>query len=259
MYRATYGDPSKTLSSHDFSVTFRMAMETFVSDYLRHVGLYFGRPMDCGSLYADEAKSLFKKKRRKFYSFDPATKVKSVTFINKIFEKSFRYLTEEKFLFDEVIFRKFFRFYFRKLTNIKTTAWINHAQLLSDGIAILLRETCKGKLHFINNLLIFKLVEFRLDDELERAFEFPSEFKYIFEIISNNSKSPIVFLDKENFDDLLQKLSGLTVDSNVNNKMKYYIDSLKFMIENAKSKDVDIAIRVMNYEENVCEDEEHEI
>jgi len=243
MYKAFYGRPSKTLDNHDLSVDFRMAMETFVGDYLSYYGLYAGKEMGWGSLYCDKAKKAFKKQPKKVYSIDPETKIQTRVFIKKLYAQSFRFLSDEKFIFDQMKFRSFFRKYFRKLTLLKTKAWLFHVQKLSEGIELILRDICKNKVHFLGEFIIFKLLEFRLDFELSRNYEFPDEFKFIFDKLTDD-KCPIVFFDEDQFDDLMIKLNEITVDLSVSGRVKYWAETLKMMIRTAKNKEVCIGIRV---------------
>lgn len=253
-FAVSFGSPTKTLNRGNFTVDFIMIVQTYIGDYLNHNGLWSGPPMNWGCLYPKKAKN-FLKTKRKFYVIpeENSVVVKGNVFLERIALECF-YMAENRddiFVFNITEIERLFRLYFRKLTGIKTWAWVRHVNMIIKGINYLLKKFPGNKPHKINKTIEIRSIsevtqiQFGLDESLEEIYFFPIEFSSIFDKLSNSNGFPIIFNEYKDLDKFETTLNEMMSDYPAKSCKYIFIQTIIDMISTAKLKKVSINIRLM--------------
>jgi len=245
-YLAFYGQPKKTLVINDLTVDAKMSMDTFVADVLNEFGLYIGKPMNWGAFYSEHASLILKKSQKTIFATNAANpKMNSRSFIRKYFDFCSTVPLENCFIFSFKRFPKFFNLYFKKATGIDKKFGAKVLKVLIDGLRANLREACDGKMHIWieeNNMLC---INFKVDEELEKRFEFENNFSEIYEQLARTPTIPIIFADPKDFSELLEKINKLSVQYRADSELIGYLRILKKMIMEAKTRGTCIGVRMI--------------
>lgn len=251
-FSVLFGGPSKTLDRHDFVVDFSMMAQTFIADYLNYFGLWSGKEMRWGSLYPDEVKKHFNKKKKRFYSIDPESTVKGQGFVQKFASDCIFMISDNCFVFDVTRMEKLFRSYFHKLTGIKNYMWIRHTTNMESGIIEMMNIFIKDKPAKIGRKVFFPSmndiceINFALDESLEEKHFFSLEFADIYEKLAEKEGVPVLFFcGKEELDLLEKRLGSIKTEYPEKSLMASWIQTVIDMIPTAKLKEVSLALRII--------------
>ena len=93
-----------------------------------------------------------------------------------------------------------------------------------------------------NNMLC---INFKVDEELEKRFEFENNFSEIYEQLARTPTIPIIFADPKDFSELLEKINKLSVQYRADSELIGYLRILKKMIMEAKTRGTCIGVRMI--------------